>query len=151
MATDHENEGQESGSALRQKLELALTRERAARKVAADAVVAQFKGVTVEDLHEVDPEEFATKAAEIAEARAAERQRILREALSEAGLPTDELDTAISRLRSAPQGDDGGHETAADRVNALGALGGMVPTKSEPQLWGEDRIRAAVAAAQAKR
>lgn len=144
MTTDHEeNESQESGSALRQKLEAALAKERAATKAAAEAVSKGFKFVKPEDLQDVEAHELSEKAAEIEQNRAAEQDRLLRQALADRGFADEDLDTAISKLKGGnePASSD---EGAAERVASLGSLGGTAPSKPEPQLFGEDRIRAAI-------
>jgi soluble lytic murein transglycosylase-like protein len=139
----------ESGSTFRAKAEAAFAAEAALRALYAST----FKHVKADDLKEVDPSQMASKAQEIEAARRAEREAIAREFLAERGVPEGDLEGVLSSLGQHPasQPDASVDEGVQARIAALGQLGGTAPSNNPiPQgVYGEDRIRAAVAASKA--
>lgn len=135
-----EEKSEESGSALRAKVEAANAENKALRELYAGT----FKHVKADDLAGVVPAEFATKAAEIETARLAERDAIAKEVLAERGLPVEDLDTVLQTLNQPQAG--GADDGAAARIASLGQLGGTVPNLTPTNVFGADRIAAALAA-----
>lgn len=132
---------EESGSTLRQKLEAAIAEANAWKSQAIGLAGASHKGIKADDFEGVAPDQFSAKAKEIAEARAAEREALLKEALAERFGPDVDLDSVLSNPASQPA-DDG----AAARIASLGSLGGSPPSAvSTPVDPGRDRIAAALA------
>lgn len=137
MTTEDLDRTEESGSALRAKLEAEIAKNKATAEVLASVVASSHKYVKPEDLAGVDPTQLVEKATEIEAKRAAEREELLREVLQERGLADEKLEEIIGSKSES----DG----AADRIASLGQLNGA-PARRDPVegAFGEDRIRAAI-------
>jgi hypothetical protein len=144
---------EESGGALRQRLEATLAEKAAAEAKAAQAlaeltvVKSGFKFVKTEDLVGIAHEEMAAKAAELEQTRAQERETVLREALVERGVADGDLDAALKALAGQATADPPA-VNAATRAAQLGNLTGPPVTgrPSQEALYGPDRITAALRA-----
>lgn len=149
MATDFD-EDQESGRSLRERLEAEIARNRRLEATLAQRVAQQFKFVSAEDLSGVDVEELESKATEIEQRKAEERNQLLRSALEDKGLSADQLDEAVKRLVDGEQKSSSAEpvtDAATARVASLGKLQGTTPTTNPGDgLWGASKIRAAVGA-----
>lgn len=147
---DDDLSGSESGGTLRQKLEDALAANRTLHTElvgykAKDVIGAEgFKYVTPEDLVGVPLGDLAAKAAEIETSKKEQRQTVLRDVLTERGVPADQLDKALEALIGKPEQSQ---QNATDGVlNSLGRIQGSAPgTLPEQGLFGVDRIRAGLA------
>lgn len=146
MTTDAAEAGQESGSALRQKLEESIETNKGLTQVLASKISKDFRYVKPEDLATVSFDQMEARAAELEAQRAEERATVLRESLAERGLEGDDLEAALAQL--AGKGDEPKPNTApaSSRVASLGSLGGAPVTQdvNTDGAVGPDRIRAAL-------
>jgi hypothetical protein len=135
--------GNESGSALREKLEATIEANKATAAELNRRVASAHEFVTPEDLAGVPLDQLDAKAAEISQARAAERQALLVEELKRRGVAEDQLEAALANLGVKPQ-----EQPAPSQVASLGQLPGNVPAVNQvPEgVRGYDRIRAAIGA-----
>jgi hypothetical protein len=143
--------GAGSGSKLRQKLEEALsTNRKLAEEVSsfrAREVISSkgFKHVSAQDLAGVPLDQLEAKAAEIEQDKLAQREAVLREVLSEKGMPEQELEKAVKALVGDAPGDQ--TTSALGRMSQLAKSGGSVPPPvAQEGLFGPSRLRAALAA-----
>jgi hypothetical protein len=143
-------EGQpESGTALRDRLEAEIARNKALTAQLATASVVGLKHVVAEDLEGVDPTQMAAKAAELEQSRIDQGNALLAAALEARGLSGADLDTAVKALAGAgatpapaPVQDQG----VAGRVASLGQLGGTPVTNRQAEgLTGMDKVEAFIA------
>lgn len=146
---DDDLSGSESGGTLRQKLEdaLAANRDLHTQLVGyrAKDVIGEkgFKYVTPEDLTGVPLDDLADKAAEIEQSKQAQRETVLREVLTERGVPEDQFDTALAALLGNGQSTQSPADSVITNVSRIqGAAPGTLPDQN---VYGEDRIRAAYA------
>jgi mannitol-1-phosphate/altronate dehydrogenase len=130
-----DNESNESGTALRAKLEAALAENKALRTTAATTVAQTFKYVKPEDLAEVAPDQIAVKAQEIEAARTADAEALVKKFLADRGVAEGDL----AKPEPAAAG-------AGALIASLGSLGGqpITPSIVPEGAFGEDRIRAAL-------
>lgn len=118
---------EESGTALRSKLEEAIAAnrefEKTTQSLAAKVVILEngFSYVKPEDLAGVPVDEFAAKAAEIQAAKAAERESIFRQEAEARGI---QFDSTAKPATADP---------AISRVASLGNLGGTPVGQQRPQ------------------
>ena len=133
------DELEESGSALRAKLEAALAEANQLRSQSASLLAEKvvrdegLKYVKPEDLTGVDSSQLADKAREIEAARTAERNELLQSVLAENGLTLEGVGAKTSA------------DDAASRVASLGKLGGVPPSQREAEVApGPSRIHAAM-------
>lgn len=124
----------QSGSTLRDKLEAAIALNKSLASQLATTVAGGFKFVKPEDLAEVEPDQFTTKAQEIEEARKTQAEEYARQLLAERFGSEVDLDSLLPKAEAQPQPDSG----AADRLASLGQLGG-VPPKNQPETDGSPR------------
>ena len=138
-------EGTESGSALRDQLERAIAEANAAKALAREQVASKFN-LDAKDLDGVALSELPTRAAEIAEAKKVQRQAIVKEELTKAGLGEDEIARVLAGREAASTAST---EQSTPSFNGLAAVGqlGSVPSRPEPGseagVFGPSRIRAA--------
>ena len=148
MSTEVDND-QDSGTKFREKFEAT----QAANSTLMDLYAKTFEHVKAEDLKDVDPSQMASKAQEIEAARKTELEATVRKFLNDRGVAGDDLEGVLSSLGQHPasQPDATVDEGVQARIAALGQLGGTAPQSNAiPQgVYGEDRIRAAVAASKA--
>lgn len=142
MATEDHSE--ESGTALRAKLEAALAENKVLRSTAATTVAQTFKYVKPEDLADVAPDQIAAKAQEIETARTADAEALVKKFLVDRGVAEGDLESVMANLGQAKPAATAGADDAL--IASLGTLGG---TPIQPQIvpegaFGEDRIRAAI-------
>lgn len=134
-------EEQESGGALREKLEASIADNRALREALATEVVGSFKHVKPEDLADAAPSELRERAAQIEEQRAAERREVLTAELSAKGWTDAQIEEFF-----------GGDNPSAPAQQApkpkLDGNVGSPPARPAPGegdgLYGLSRIRAAM-------
>ena len=131
-------EGQESGGALRDKLEETNSENRALREALAAKTVSGLKFVTADDLKDVAPGDLDDRAAALESERAEQRNSVLVEELKARGLD----DEQIEQLAGTPVST----ATTPSSLEQIGNVG--VPARrpapgSEEGLYGQDRIRAA--------
>jgi hypothetical protein len=133
----------ESGSALRERLEATIEASKATAAELNRRVAAAHEFVTPEDLAGVPLDQLDTRAAEISQARAAERTELLKEELKRRGVAEDQLEAALANLGVATQA-----PPVSSQVASLGSLPGTVPSvNATPEgVRGYDRIRAALGA-----
>lgn len=142
MTTETGAPEQESGSALREKLESTIAANKALEAELAKNVAEKFRHVRPDDLTGVSYHEMAAKAAQLEQEREEQRKQILLEALSERGLQGDDLDAALAKIAGG-SGESTGSSTS--RIASSGTLQGTPPAAVQTEgLWGRDRIRAAV-------
>lgn len=139
----------QSGGSLRRTLEdaLAENRDLKAENIgfkAKEIIAAQgFKYVTPEHLAGVALDDLATKAAEIEQAKAEERNSVLKSVLAERGIADDQIEAALGQLL---QPEAAAQQAAATRVSQLNRLQGNAPgTLPDQALWGVDLIAAGIA------
>lgn len=145
MTTEGSEEQQESGGALRDNLEAAIAETKALKKVLAETTAGSFQYVKPEDLMDVAPNDLATKAAEIEQARATERQEVLKSELTARGWTEEQIEQTLAA--EAPKAEQKREQTQ-NVQSALNGLGGGPPARPKPGegegLYGRDRIRASM-------
>lgn len=130
---DEESEN-ESGGALRQKLEAALKTNAEKDAViatykATDVIKAQgYKYVTPQDLTGVPIDELAAKAAELEGQKQAAASTLLKTALA-GSVPAEQLDAEVARLLGGAKTD-----AAADRVHTVSQIQGLPANTPEVDL-----------------
>lgn len=141
-----ESDTQESGGALRANLEAALAENKALRSLAVDKLVSEHKYVKPEDFKDVSPDQFATKAQEVEQARAQEAQQLLKAALAEQLGSDVDLDEALAKITGKqPSGDaEGSKPTGGTPTFASGVgIAGEPPAAQSTELFGFDGLVAA--------
>lgn len=141
-----ESDTQESGGALRANLEAALAENKALRSLAVDKFVSEHKYVKPEDFKDVSPDQFATKAQEVEQARAQEAQQLLKAALAEQLGSDVDLDEALAKITGKqPSGDaEGSKPTGGTPTFASGVgIAGEPPAAQSTELFGFDGLVAA--------
>jgi hypothetical protein len=132
-------EGQESGGALREKLDATNADNRVLREALAQEVAGRFKYVKPEDLASVAPGELRDRAAQIEQERAAERREVLTAELSAKGWDEKQIEEFLGDTTPAPPP----QQTPKPKLD--GNVG-TPPSRPKPGegdgLFGPSRIRA---------
>lgn len=129
--------GEESGSALRQKLEAEIAARKAAEtansELAAQVVILQggFDRLSPQDLAGIPTNELATKAAELQTAKATEAETLFRAEALKRGIQLPVQET-VDEPSTPPSG--------WNRVASLGTLGGTPPGQIVKQPKGADEL-----------
>lgn len=136
---DPSEEGQESGGALREKLEATTADNRVLREALAQEVAGSFKYVKPEDLASVAPGELRDRAAQIEQERQTERRELLTAELSAKGWDEKQIEEFLGdTTQSAPP-----QQTPKPKLD--GNVGAP-PSRPKPGegdgLFGPSRIRA---------
>lgn len=145
MSGEHESEeSNETGAGLRSRLEAEIARANQAEQALRATVAGGFQHVKPEDLAGVPHGELTAKAAEIENARKAEQETLVQQALKSRGL-TDEQITALLTAEGQPAQTS---EASQGAPAFLGNLNAAPPSRTEDfaGLVGPARIRAATAA-----
>lgn len=140
MTTNGTDEsGQESGGALREKLEGTLEENKAWRQLAVTNVISEHKGVKPEDLEGVAPSELHERAAAIAAERKAQADELVVSSLKDRGMDDKQIEAIL-----------GGKAEGKPTPDPLDQIRGEQRHPSQPApgadegLFGEDRIKAAL-------
>ena len=139
MTTDLESaETNESGGALREKLEATNSENRQLREALAASAVINFKHVTAEDLKDVAPGDLQTRAAALEAERTEQRQTVLNEELKARGLTDEQIEKLAGPAPAA--------QSSPSPLEQIGNIGTPVVRPApgaEDGLYGPSRIRAA--------
>ena len=142
MTTDLESaETNESGGALREKLEATNSENRQLREALAASAVINFKHVTAEDLKDVAPGDLQTRAAALEAERTEQRHQVLNEELKARGLTDEQIEKLAGPAPAA--------QSSPSPLEHIGNLGTPVVRPkpgAEDGLHGPSRIRAALGA-----
>jgi hypothetical protein len=146
-----DNDGTESGSSLRDKLEAEIAARRDLESQlssykAKDLIAEKgWQHVNPDDLKGVGLAELETKGAELEASKAALKESVLKEVLSKQGITGDDLNDAVSKLvgKVASPADDTTAALARMRA-AQSAAGSPVGKLETPGVFGASRIRAAL-------
>lgn len=134
-------EEQESGGALREKLEAEIAEKRALREALTTEVVGRFQYVKAEDLQDVAPGELHERAAQVEEQRAAERREVLAAELTAKGWTSEQVEEFLGQPASSPPPQQNPKPKLDPNV-------GQPPARPKPgegqDLYGPARIRAAL-------
>ena len=132
-------EEQESGGALREKLEAFSSDNRALRETITTVLAKDFPDVKPEDLADVAPGELQERAAQVQEERTAARHEILRAELSAKGWSDEQVEEFLATPKTPPP--------QAQKPRFDGNVG-TPPARPGPGegdgLFGPSRIRAAL-------
>lgn len=147
MTTEESSEEvQESGGALREKLEAANAETRALREALVKEVTGSFQHVSESDLSGVAPAELRERAAQVEAQRVQERQELLTSELKAKGW-TDEQ---VEEFLGAPTPPSAPAQNAPTPKPRLDSSVGSPPSRPKPGegdgLYGPSRIRAALGA-----
>ena len=142
---------EESGGALRKKLETALA-ENATVKSQLATLTAQnlirekgYKLITVEDLKEVGIEDLPARAETLEKERATLGESVLRQTFEAKGLTGQALEEAMTAVLG--QSDSDASLSALDRIRSVGSVQGTPVTFTDSKdLDGAGQIKAALAA-----
>lgn len=140
----------ESGSALRSKLESAL-----AEKASMAAQLAELKAkdvireqglalVKVDDLKGLKADEIEAKAAALQEERAALQRELVKDALQKQGLEGDVLEERLTAFLAGDSGTGAQAPAAVEGISQLSRVGGNPVATPPSQLRGIDAIQAAL-------
>lgn len=139
MTTETDPAGnEESGGALREKLEATNSENRVLREALAASAVINFKHVTAEDLKDVAPGDLQTRAAALEAERVAQRQAVLNEELKARGLSDDQIAKLAGPAPAAQPS-----PSPLEQIGNIGAPVARPAPGSEDGLYGPSRIRAA--------
>lgn len=134
-------EEQESGGALREKLEAFSADNRALREQLAAEVAGRFQYVKPEDLGDVAPGELRERAAQIEEQRVAERREVLTAELSAKGWDAKQIEEFLGETTGAAPT----QQTPKPKLDpGVGAPPSRPKPGEEDGLFGPSRIRAAL-------
>lgn len=138
---DLSEESQESGGALREKLEATNADNRALREALAAEVVGSFQHVKPEDLSGVAPGELRERAAQIEQERVAERREVLTAELSAKGWTAEQIEEFMGE---SPQQTPPQHTPKPKLDGNVGAPPARPKPGEDDGLFGPSRIRAAL-------
>lgn len=141
-----EGNGEESGSALREKLETEIAAKTAAESTARELAAQQFKHVSPADLAGVPLGDLITKGQELEQAAEAQRQQILADALAERGLSPEKIAEMVGDKPASQTST----ETQPQSFGSLATAGNLGTPQAPPTpgagngVFGESRILAAM-------
>lgn len=148
---NEDENGQETGGQLRQKLEAALSTN---RKIEDELQAFRAKEllsekgldlVKPEDLKGVDPSNLESRASEIQTERRALQENLLRQALAKQGLEGEALDELVGELVGQKTTNTEDAETVG-RMRQVGGIGEVLPRVDPSKVQGYDAIRAGIEA-----
>ncbi len=128
-----------TGSEFRTKAEAAFAEVKALRSELAATVASGFTLVNPDDLKDVAPDQFKSKAAEVEAARKQEGETLLRKTLESRGVAATDLDKVLATITAG-----GTPAPEAQKPNPfppLGSLGGGPPISYQPEVSGVDRVK----------
>lgn len=132
--------GQESGGALREKLEATNAENRALKEALAATTASRFKYVSAEDLMDAAPNDLVERAQMLENERLEQRHALLNEELTARGLTPQQIAEIVGQSPVVTP-------TPAATSTSLGNVGNppaKVKPGTEEGLFGPDRIRAAL-------